>query len=215
MWKYFSQERPENYCDRQTWQSYRQTDRVQTFNPLRFHLNMIKVDKYINLIKFACSLKCNEWKRVSRKPSGSISWASYLPHDATVKPSCYLPLPPVVLLTNNSYLRVAFVYSVDDQRCLHDGFTRASRSRIAFLTQLVKFACASCCPREWFGRHGRLPQHSRFLRLFIILWLSSGVTSRVIRDFIFVCPSRVKIGTVWRGNNILLQKKRTTMESAY
>ena len=60
---------------------------------------------------------------------------------------------PGVLLTNNSYLRVAYVCSVSDTRCLHEGFTSAPRSRFAFLTQLFKHACPSCCPRVWFGRH--------------------------------------------------------------
>ena len=30
---------------------------------------------------------------------------------------------------------------------------KASRSRVAFLTQLVNFVCPSCCPRVWFGSH--------------------------------------------------------------
>ena len=41
----------------------------------------------------------------------------------------------------------------DDTRCLHDGYTRASRSRVAFLTQLVNFVCPSCFHRVWFGSH--------------------------------------------------------------
>ena len=61
--------------------------------------------------------------------------------------------PPGVLLAKNSHLRVAFVWSFGDTRCLHDGYPRASRSRVAFLTQSVNFVCPSCCPRVWFGRH--------------------------------------------------------------
>ena len=48
------------------------------------------------------------------------------------------------------------------------------------------------------GSSCSLPQQSRCLRVKIILWPSSGVTSREMENFIFVCPSRVKIGTVWR-----------------
>ena len=61
--------------------------------------------------------------------------------------------PPGVLLTNNSYLRIAFVCSVGQTRCIHDGYTRASRSRVAVLTQLVNFVCSSCCPSARFGSH--------------------------------------------------------------
>ena len=61
--------------------------------------------------------------------------------------------PPGVLLAKNSHLRVAFVWSFGETRCLHDGYPRASRSRVAFLTQSVNFVCPSCCPRVWFGRH--------------------------------------------------------------
>ena len=55
--------------------------------------------------------------------------------------------PPGVLLAKNSHLRVAFVWSFGDTRCLHDGYPRASRSHVAFLTQSVNFVCPSCVLR--------------------------------------------------------------------
>ena len=61
--------------------------------------------------------------------------------------------PPGVLLMINSYLRVAFGCSIGHTRCLYDSYTRASRSRVAFLTQSVNFVSLSCCPRVWFGSH--------------------------------------------------------------
>ena len=110
-----------------------------------------------------------------------------------------LACPSGILLAYNSHLRVAFVWNIGDTRCLHDGYTRASRSRVAFLTQLVNFVCPSCFPQCMVrGSSCSLPQPSQSLRLKMILLPSSGVTSREIRKIIFVCPSRVKIGTVWR-----------------
>ena len=62
----------------------------------------------------------------------------------------------------------------------------------------MSFVLFPCMVRE---TSCSLPQPSRCLRLKIILLPSSGVTSREIRNFIFVCPSGLKIGTVWRQHN--------------
>ena len=105
------------------------------------------------------------WLRCTNKSAGSLKFMYmevrqpqtfgkyFLGIVLTTRCRDAIVLPSRVLLANNSHLRVAFVWNVGDTRCLHDGYTRASRSRVAFLTQLVNFVCPSCFPQVWFGNH--------------------------------------------------------------
>ena len=123
--------------------------RVITIVHVSLWLRCTNKSWYINLLKCADSLKFMYMKVRQTQTFGKYFLGIVL----TTRRRDAIVLPSRVLLAKNSHLRVAFVWNVGDTRCLHDGNTRASRSRVAFLTQLVNFVCPSCFPRVWFGSH--------------------------------------------------------------